>query len=245
MSADGAGNGGGFGGSIEGLYPFLYAEDSDVESVLAEVRRSTEEKGTQTLEIRQRMLDDYADELIACGTAMAQRLARGGKLYAFGNGGSSTDAESVVQAFMHPPAGGGDDNRAPAEGWRPLPAACLTADIACVTALSNDVGFEIIFSRQIAAAGRPVDIAMGLSTSGGSGNVIKGLEEAHERGLLTIGLAGYEGGRMEELHGSGVLDHLFVVPSSSIHRIQESQTTVYHVLWELTQRGLASQEAAA
>lgn len=242
---NGDGAAGGFGGSIEGLYPFLYADDSDIESVLAEVRRSTEEKATQTLELRQQMLDDYADELVACGAAMARRFAQGGKLYAFGNGGSSTDAESVVQAYMQPPTGGHEDHRAPPGGWRPLPAACLTADIACVTALSNDVGFEIIFARQIAAAGRPADIAVGLSTSGGSDNVIKGFEEAHQRGLLTVGLAGYEGGRMAELAQSGVLDHLFVVPSSSIHRIQESQTTVYHVLWELTQRGLADQEAMA
>lgn len=236
---------GGFGGSIEGLYPFLYADDSDVESVRAEVRRSTEEKARQTLGLRERVLDDHADEIVACAAAMARRFARGGKLYAFGNGGSSTDAEGVVQAFMQPPWGGSDDERAPAKGWRPLPAACLTADIACVTALSNDVGFEVVFARQIAAAGRPDDIALGLSTSGGSDNVLQGFEEAHRRGLLTVGFAGYEGGRMLELRQAGALDHLFVVPSASIHRIQESQTTVYHVLWELTQRGLASQEAPA
>lgn len=236
---------GGFGGSIEGLYPFLYAGDSDVESVLAEVRRSTEEKATQTLALREGMLDDYADELVACAASMARRFASGGKLYAFGNGGSSTDAEGVAQAFLQPPAGGSAEAGAPAGGWRPLPAACLTADVACVTALSNDVGFEVIFARQIAAAGRPDDIAVGLSTSGGSDNVLAGIEEAKKGGLLTVGFAGYEGGRMGELADSGTLDHLFVVPSSSIHRIQESQTTVYHVLWELTQRGLAIQEATA
>lgn len=244
MTADGGGSGG-FDGTVEGLYPFLYAGENDLESVLAEVRRSTEEKAAQTLELRQGMLDDYADELVACAAAMARRFARGGKLYAFGNGGSSTDAEGVVQSFLHPSAGGSAHDGAPATGWRPLPAASLTADIACVTALSNDVGFEVIFARQIAAAGRADDIALGLSTSGGSDNVLAGFEEASRRGLLTIGLAGYQGGRMAELAADGVLDHLFVVPSSSIHRIQESQTTVYHVLWELTQRGLATEEAAA
>ncbi|PSO46333.1 MAG: phosphoheptose isomerase [Actinobacteria bacterium QS_8_72_14] len=234
---------GGFGGSIEGLYPFLYAGDSDVESVLGEVRRSTEEKAAQTLDLRLRMLDEYAEEIVACAAAMVRRFARGGKLYAFGNGGSSTDAEGLVQAFLQPPAGGSPEEGAPAGGWRPLPAGCLTADVACVTALSNDVGFEVIFARQIAAAGRPEDVAVGLSTSGGSDNVLAGIQEAKQRGLLTVGFAGYEGGRLGELAASGVLDHLFVVPSSSIHRIQESQTTVYHVLWELTQRGLAIQEA--
>lgn len=242
---EGNGEGGGFGGSVEGLYPFLYAGDSDVDSVLDEVRRSTEEKGRQTLGLRQQMLDEYADEIVACAAAMARRFARGGKLYTFGNGGSSTDAEGVVQAFMQPPPGGEEVADAPSGGWRPLPAACLTADIACVTALSNDVGFEVIFARQIAATGRPDDIALGLSTSGGSDNVLQGFEEAHRRGLLTVGFAGYEGGRMAQLVEAGTLDHLFVVPSSSIHRIQESQTTVYHVLWELTQRGLAIQEAPA
>lgn len=245
--SNGEGNGdhSGFGGSVEGLYPFLYAGENDVGAVLTEVRRSTEEKAAQTLGLRQQMLDDYAEEIVACSAAMARRFARGGKLYAFGNGGSSTDAEGVVQAFLQPPLGGADDDGAPAGGWRPLPATCLTADIACVTALSNDVGFEVIFSRQIAAAGRADDIAVGLSTSGGSNNVLQGFEEASRRGLLTVGFAGYSGGRMAELAERGVLDHLFVVPSSSIHRIQESQTTVYHVLWELTQRGLATEEASA
>jgi D-sedoheptulose 7-phosphate isomerase len=126
---------------------------------------------------------------------------------------------------MHP---GGDA--------RPLPAISLTSDVAVVTALANDVGFEVVFARQVAAWGRPDDVAIGLSTSGGSANVLRGFEEASRRGLLTIGLAGYDGGKMAE---ADTIDYLFVVPSSSVHRIQEAQTTVYHVLWELTQQALA------
>lgn len=104
-----------------------------------------------------------------------------------------------------------------------------------VTALSNDIGFEVVFSRQLAASGRSGDIAFGLSTSGNSRNLIAGFQEADRRGMITVGLAGYDGGQMAEL---GTIDHLFVVPSSSVHRIQEAQTTVYHALWELAQDAL-------
>jgi D-sedoheptulose 7-phosphate isomerase len=160
---------------------------------------------------------------------MAERFAAGGRLYTFGNGGSSTDAAEVATTFLHPPRG------------RALPALSLAADVAVVTALGNDVGFEVVFARQVAAFGRRVDIAFGLSTSGGSTNVIRAFEEANRRGMLTVGLAGYGGGRMAELDA---LDHLFVIPSPSVHRIQEAQTTVYHVLWELTQTALAQEEGA-
>jgi D-sedoheptulose 7-phosphate isomerase len=94
-----------------------------------------------------------------------------------------------------------------------------------------------VFARQLAAFGRPGDIAVGLSTSGNSDNLVRAFEEASRRGLLTIGLAGYQGGRMAELD---TIDYLFVVPSASVHRIQEAQTTVYHVLWELAQVALAA-----
>ena len=111
----------------------------------------------------------------------------------------------------------------------------LTGDVATLTALANDVSFEVAFARQIAAAGRPVDIALGLSTSGGSANVLRGFAEASRRGLLTIGLAGYSGGAMAEAAARGEIDFLFVMPSDSVHRIQEAQTTTYHVLWEMVQ----------
>jgi D-sedoheptulose 7-phosphate isomerase len=104
-----------------------------------------------------------------------------------------------------------------------------------MTALSNDIGFEVVFARQLGAFGRAGDIALGLSTSGNSANLIRAFEEAMRRGMLTIGLAGHTGGQMAELDD---LDHLFTVPSSSVHRIQEAQTTIYHVLWELTQYAL-------
>jgi D-sedoheptulose 7-phosphate isomerase len=147
----------------------------------------------------------------------------------FGNGGSSTDAMAVASMYVDP-----------GPGWRALPALALPADVATLTALANDIGFEVVFARPLAAAGRATDIALGISTSGGSANVLRGLAAAHERGLLTVGLAGSAGGAMAEAAEGGELDHLFVMPSGSVHRIQEAQTTVYHVLWELVQVALGA-----
>jgi D-sedoheptulose 7-phosphate isomerase len=212
-------------GDLESLYPFLYAGAADLDAVLEHVRQSTAAKAAEAVALRELVAEREADRLAACAQAMARSFATGGKLLAFGNGGSSTDAQDLVTTFMHP---GGDA--------RPLPAISLTSDVAVVTALANDVGFEVVFARQVAAWGRPDDVAIGLSTSGGSANVLRGFEEASRRGLLTIGLAGYDGGKMAE---ADTIDYLFVVPSSSVHRIQEAQTTVYHVLWELTQQALA------
>lgn len=212
------------GGGIESLYPFLYSDASNVDAVLTEVRRSTVEKAAEIVALREQVFDLYADQLLACAEAMAGSFAAGGKLFAFGNGGSSTDAQDVVNTFFDP---GGSA--------RPLPALSLTGDVAVLTALSNDVGFEVVYARQIAAFGRAGDIAFGLSTSGGSENVLRAFDEASRRGLITVGMAGYDGGPMAAADN---IEHLFVVPSSSVHRIQEAQTTLYHVLWELTQAAL-------
>ena len=99
-----------------------------------------------------------------------------------------------------------------------------------MTALCNDIGVDVVFARQLAAFGGRHDIAVGLSTSGNSPNMLRAFDEASKRGMLTIGLAGYEGGKMAELDS---IDYLFVAPSASIHRIQEAQTTIYQILWEL------------
>ncbi|MFD0773513.1 SIS domain-containing protein [Streptomonospora algeriensis] len=207
-----------------GLYPFLAAGgERDLASVMAEVRRSSAEKAEEIVELRCLLMAECGDRLAACAEAMAQHFAVGGRLFTFGNGGSSTDAAGLATAFLNPLRG------------RPLPALCLTGDSAVLTALSNDVSFEVVFARQIAALGRPGDIALGLSTSGGSANVGAGLEAAAQRGMLTVAMAGYSGGRLGELD---CLDHLFAVPSASVHRIQEAQTTLYHVLWELVTRAL-------
>lgn len=210
---------------VRGLYPFLYPGQADLDSVLAEARRSTEEKAAEIIRLRWQVAEVAGDELVECAEEMAIRFASGGRLFAFGNGGSSTDAQEVATTFLYPDYG------------LSLPALSLTSDVAVVTALSNDVGFDVVFARQLAALGRRGDIAVGLSTSGGSFNVLQAFEEAARQGMLTVGLAGDQGGRLADLD---LLDYLFVIPSSSVHRIQEAQTTVYHVLWELTQHALGA-----
>jgi D-sedoheptulose 7-phosphate isomerase len=191
-----------------------------VDAVLEQVRQSTVDKTREIIELRALVLERDGDRLVACAEQMAERFAAGGRLLTFGNGGSATDAQDLVSVFL-----------SPADDSRPLPALGLTNDIAVITALSNDVGFDVVFARQVAAFARAGDIAVGLSTSGNSTNLLRAFDEASRRGLLTVGIAGYDGGRMAELDS---IDHLFVVPSPSVHRVQEAQTTIYHTLWELT-----------
>jgi D-sedoheptulose 7-phosphate isomerase len=217
-------------GSVESLYPFLYSDTSDLPAVLEEVRRSTVAKAGEITELRRVISAIDGGRLLACAADAAARFAAGGRLLAFGNGGSATDAQELATLFLNP---GGTS--------RPLPALGLANDTSVVTALCNDIGVDVIFARQVAAFGRAGDIAVGLSTSGNSDNLLRAFDEASRRGLLTIGLAGYEGGKMAELDS---IDYLFVAPSASVHRIQEAQTTVYHVLWELIQAALGGGDRA-
>ncbi len=210
---------------MESLYPFLYSGASDLPAVLSQVRASTVAKAAEITELRRSIAERDSDRLAAAAGEAAARFAAGGRLLAFGNGGSATDAQQLATLFLNPGAGA-----------RPLPAFALANDTSVVTALCNDIGVEVLFSRQIAAIGTSGDIAVGLSTSGNSENLVCGFAEAGRRGMLTIGLAGYQGGKMAELD---TIDYLFVAPSASVHRIQEAQTTVYQVLWELTVAAVA------
>ncbi|MGH3254222.1 MAG: D-sedoheptulose-7-phosphate isomerase [Streptosporangiaceae bacterium] len=206
--------------AMESLYPFLYSDTSDLPAVLEQVRNSTVAKAGEILELRRVIAARDGARLAECALQTAARFAAGGRLFAFGNGGSATDAQQLATLFLNP---GGS--------YRPLAAFGLGNDTSVVTALCNDIGVEVVFARQLAAFGGRNDIAVGLSTSGNSGNLLRAFDEASRRGMLTIGLAGYEGGKMAELD---TIDYLFVAPSASVHRIQEAQTTVYQVLWELT-----------
>ena len=192
------------------LYPFLSGDEDDLESVLADVRASTVRKGADSSELR-RAIDLV--EVERCARSVRERLERGGRLLAFGNGGSSTDAQDVAADFLD-------------RGW---PAVALTSDVATVTAVGNDVGYENVFARQLIALGRAGDVTLGISTSGSSPNVLAGLAEAHRRGLLTWGIAGYGGGRLAELPW---VDHLFVVGSDYVPRLQEAHATMYHLVLE-------------
>jgi D-sedoheptulose 7-phosphate isomerase len=205
---------------MESLYPFLYADRTDLQAVLDQVRASTVAKVREIVELRRTIAERDGTRLVSCAVQAAARFAAGGRLFAFGNGGSATDAQQLATLFLDP-----------GPGHRPLPAFCLANDTSVVTALCNDVGVEVVFARQIAAFCDHRDIAVGLSTSGNSENLVRAFDEASRRGMLTIGLAGYSGGTMAELAS---IDYLFVAPSASVHRIQEAQTTIYQVLWELT-----------
>lgn len=192
------------------LYPFLERDEADLPAVLADVEASTRRKGADVVELR-RGID--LELVLACGRALRERLERGGRVLAFGNGGSSTDAQDVARDLV-------------ALGWR---AVALTDDVATVTAVGNDVGFDNVFARMLIALARPEDAALAISTSGSSPNVLAGLEEAHRRGLLTCALTGYDGGRLAELPW---LDFLFVARSDYVPRLQEAHATVYHLLLE-------------
>jgi D-sedoheptulose 7-phosphate isomerase len=212
-------------GDVESLYPFLYEGAADPGAVLGQVRASTTAKVNEVIELRRTIAARDSERLARCAAEVAGAFAAGGRLFAFGNGGSATDAQQLATLFLNP---GG--------AARPLPALSLASDTSVLTALSNDIGTGVVFARQLAAFGTRHDIAVGLSTSGNSENLLRAFDEAAGRGMLTIGLAGYDGGKMAELDSIG---HLFVAPSPSVHRIQEAQTTTYHVLWELTQAALA------
>lgn len=205
------------------LYPFIDSEERDAAGLLADLAESARSKAAVSRELRVESIRMCSGMLREAGGEMARCFAHGGRLFAFGNGGSATDAEGAVDLFRRPPSG------------RALPGVSLVDDKAVITALSNDVGFELVFSRQIIAHARPGDMALGFSTSGGSLNVLRAFEEASSRGLLTVGLSGYEGGAMA---ASRHVRYCFVVRSESVHRIQESQEAVMLALWSEVQEHL-------
>ena len=203
------------------FYPFLFAGGTtSAEAVVEQVRLSTLDKCREVVALRRATLERCGDRIVSAGEAIARAFAAGGTLLAFGNGGSTTDAQDLVAELIDPPF----------PGARPLPAIALTNDIAVVTAVGNDVGFDNVFARQVIAFGRPGDIAVGISTSGNSTNVLVALEQAKKQRLLTIALAGYDGGKVAR---SAAVDYCIVAPSDHIPRIQEAQATVYHALLEI------------
>jgi D-sedoheptulose 7-phosphate isomerase len=212
-------------GASSFLYPFLAEREDDLESVVADVRASVLMKASEVGGLRAQTLGEGRDALLAAAAELRAAFGRGGRLLALGNGGSATDAMDVVADFRSPP---------PGTGWPARAALDLTEDTAILTALANDIGVEAIFSRQVIAHGRLGDVVLAISTSGGSGNVILALEEARRRGLRTIALVGYDGGR---ILAERLSDHVIVSRSEHIPRIQEAQASAYHVLRELVESG--------
>lgn len=209
--------------STDFLYPFIEGTETDVDALLVDLAASARSKADESARLQQSSLEEWGGEIAAAGRTIAERFAAGGRMYTFGNGGSSTDAETLASLFARPSHG------------RPLPARCLAADQAVLTALGNDIGFDVVFSRQLMAHARSGDIAVALSTSGSSEDLMTALAEGRRRGLLTIGFSGHDGGRMAV---SDDVDHCFTIRSQSIHRIQESQALVGYRLWATAQHHL-------
>jgi D-sedoheptulose 7-phosphate isomerase len=154
-----------------------------------------------------------------------ESMQQGGKLLICGNGGSAADAQHLATECMV---------RLEAER-PPLPAIALTTDTSLLTAAGNDYGFETIFARQVVGLGRPGDVLMAISTSGNSSNVVCAVEEAHRRGLRTLGLLGRDGGRLKDM-----VHIALVVPSSNTQRIQEVHITIGHILCGTLERRILS-----
>ena len=210
------------------LYPFIERDERDAGSLLEDLTRSARSKADMSAALRSTTLDALDAELAAASAAMAERFLAGGRLFSFGNGGSATDAASTAMLFSRPPSGRG------------LPARSLVADYAALTALANDVGYELVFSRQIIATATPLDIAFGLSTSGSSANLLRAFADSRRMGLLSVGVSGYAGGSMA---AAGTVDHCLIVRSDSVHRIQEAQSALVFELWQRVQRALAGKGA--
>jgi D-sedoheptulose 7-phosphate isomerase len=207
------------------LYPFLGEAKQPTADIVEQVAASIRDKAQEDANLRARVARDETEQIVNAARAIHQRLRQGGKLIIFGNGGSATDANDWAIDCVLPPA-----------GYRPVPAISLSMEPAILTAVANDVGIETVFLRQLIAHVQPDDVAIGISTSGGSRNIILALEEARKRGLLTVALLGYDGG---EILRRGLADFPLIVRSDYIPRIQEVQASTYHVIretWEALNR---------
>ncbi len=205
-------------GEASFLYPYLGQKKQDTAELLPEVAASILMKVGDDARLRTGVAEHGASEIWNASAAVAERVKRGGKLILFGKGGSATDANDFAFDCVMPPA-----------GMHPVAAVSLAMEPANITAVANDVGIELIFLRQLIAQAQPDDIAVAISTSGGSRNLVMALEEARKRKMLTIALLGYDGG---EIKRRGLADFALVVPCDYIPRIQEVQASMYHLIRE-------------
>jgi D-sedoheptulose 7-phosphate isomerase len=205
-------------GQAEFLYPFLGQKKQETAGLVDDVAASIQMKVHDDTSLRTRLAREQSEQIGAAALAIRERVSRGGKLILFGNGGSATDANDWAMDCVLPPS-----------GYRSVPAISLSMEPANITALANDVGVEVIFLRQLLAQAQPQDVAIGISTSGGSRNIVMALEGARKRSLLTVALLGNDGG---EVYRRGLADHPIIVRSDYIPRIQEVQASAYHVLRE-------------
>lgn len=192
-----------------------------------EWREKVMHKCRESVEIKQKFFDRYAEQIGELSQKMAEKFLAGRRLWVMGNGGSACDAQHVAVEFIHPII----------EKRRALPALDLVSQIPVVTAISNDKDFARVFVDQLELWGQKEDMALAISTSGQSPNLVYALEAAREKGMLTIAFSGKDGGRM-----AGVAEYCFTVPSFSIHRIQESHVALLHILWDLTHVAMGEED---
>jgi D-sedoheptulose 7-phosphate isomerase len=205
-------------GQTEFLYPFLGQKKQETTDIIEDVAASIQMKVHDDTLLRTKLAKEEAERISGAALAIHERLLQGGKLIIFGNGGSATDANDFALDCVLAPS-----------GYHSVPAISLSMEPANITALANDVGTDVIFLRQLMAQARPQDVAIGISTSGGSRNIVMALEEARKRGLLTVALLGYDGG---EIYRRNLANFPIIVRSDYIPRIQEVQASAYHVIRE-------------
>jgi len=184
-------------------------------------------KCAESVEMKEKFFAHYADQIEAMAREMAQRFQQGRKLLVMGNGGSLCDALHFSVEFTHPII-----EKRPA-----FPVIPLMTDIATISAIGNDLDYSRVFLNQLRLHGQPGDMALAVSTSGKSPNLIYALEEARKRQMLTIAWAGKDGGRFPE-----IADYCFIVPSYSILRIQEVHATLVHVAWDMIHIALGADD---
>jgi D-sedoheptulose 7-phosphate isomerase len=196
----------------------MLSEGNGTSIAAKNLSRSVLRKCRESTEVKERFFAQYADQIAELCERMAGQFQEGHKLWVMGNGGSACDAQHVAVEFIHPII----------EKRRALPALDLVSQIPVLTAISNDKDYTKIFVDQLELWGKPGDMALAISTSGQSPNLIYALQAARKRGLLTIAFAGKDGGRIRE-----VAEYCFTVPSFSIHRIQECHVALLHIIWDL------------
>jgi D-sedoheptulose 7-phosphate isomerase len=181
----------------------------------------------ESMETKEKFFAQYADSLDEMSRALAERFQKGGRLFVMGNGGSLCDALHIAVEFNHPII----------EKRLAFPAVPLMTDIATMTAVSNDLDFTRVYVNQLRLQATPNDIAMVFSSSGKSPNLIYALEEARAKKMLSVAFSGKDGGRFPD-----VSDYCYIVPSYSIHRIQEAHATAVHIVWDLVHIALGAED---
>ncbi|MBA3652352.1 MAG: SIS domain-containing protein [Chthoniobacterales bacterium] len=184
-------------------------------------------KCAESMETKEKFFSTYAESLDQMSRALADRFKQGGRLFVMGNGGSLCDALHIAVEFNHPII----------EKRLAFPAVPLMTDIATMTAISNDLDFTRVYVNQLRLQATENDVAMVFSSSGKSPNLIYALEEARNKKMLSVAFSGKDGGRFPE-----VADYCYIVPSFSIHRIQEAHATAVHIIWDLVHIALGAED---